>query len=85
MIKLSFNIMIGRESKASKTLTTAGVQTGRTSKRNSSSSIQVDFTKRESQLSFNLSDLSDEEVDRRITRLTIEIENEVYRLEIFIL
>ena len=35
------------------------------------------MTKRESQLSFNLSDLSDEEVDRRITRLTVEIENEV--------
>ena len=49
-------------------MVTAGVQTGRTS----IDHIPVP-NPRESQLSFSLSDLSDEEVDRRITRLTQEV------------
>ena len=50
-------------------MVTAGVQTGTTD--------DEDYRRppnpRESQLSFSLSDLSDEEVDRRITRLTQEV------------
>ena len=50
-------------------MVTAGVQTGTTDDED----YRRPQNPRESQLSFSLSDLSDEEVDRRITRLTQEV------------